>query len=57
MRHPLTEAGRLLVGALRDGRPGREGLLRALPDVPAALRARRPLPPQVLADLQLLRTS
>jgi GT2 family glycosyltransferase len=55
MRHPLPQTGRLLLGALRDGRPGREGILRALPDVPAALRARRPLPPHVLADLQLLR--
>jgi GT2 family glycosyltransferase len=55
MRHPLPEAVRLVVGALRDGRPGREGVLRALPDVPAALRARRPLPPEVLADLRLLR--
>ncbi len=55
MRHPWPEAGRLVVGALRDGRPGREGFLRAVPDVPAALRARRSLPPAVLADLQLLR--
>jgi GT2 family glycosyltransferase len=55
MRHPLPEAGKLVVDALRDGRPGREGFLRALPDVPAALRARRPLPPEVLADLRLLR--
>jgi hypothetical protein len=56
MRHPLPETGRLVVGALRDGRSGREGLLRALPDVPAALRARRPLPPQVLAAVRLLRS-
>jgi GT2 family glycosyltransferase len=55
MRHPPTETARLLAGALRDGRPGRKGLLRALPDVPAALRARRPLPRQVLAELELLR--
>ena len=55
MRHPLPEAARLLLGALRDGRPGREGVLRALPDVPAALRARRSLPPHVLADLRRLR--
>jgi GT2 family glycosyltransferase len=55
MRHPLPETGRLLVGALRDGRAGQEGLLRALPDVPAALSARRRLPPQVLADVRRLR--
>jgi len=55
MRHPLPESARLLVGALRDGRPGLEGVLRALPDISAALRARRPLPPQVLSDLELLR--
>jgi GT2 family glycosyltransferase len=55
MRHPLPEAGRLLAGAVRDGRPGREGLLRALSDVPAAVLARRSLPPQVLADLRRLR--
>jgi hypothetical protein len=55
MRQPLPEAGRLLLAALRDGRAGREGLLRALPDVPAALLARRPLPPRVLADVRRLR--
>jgi GT2 family glycosyltransferase len=55
MRHPLPDAGRLVLGALGDGRPGREGLLRALPDVPAALSARRRLPPQVLADVRRLR--
>lgn len=55
MRHPPVETSRLLLRALGDGRPGREGLLRALPDVPAAVLARRPLPPRVLADLELLR--
>ena len=54
MRHSAPDTGRLLVDALRDGRSGREGLLRALPDVPAALRARRPLPPAVVADLRVL---
>jgi GT2 family glycosyltransferase len=54
MRHPLPDTGRLLVDALRDGHPGREGLLRALPDVPAALLQRRPIPPEVRADLRVL---
>jgi GT2 family glycosyltransferase len=55
MRRPFPETGRLVAGALLDGRPGREGLLRALPDVPAALLGRRRLPPTVLADLRRLR--
>jgi GT2 family glycosyltransferase len=54
MRLPATDVARLLTGALRAGRPGVEGLLRALPDVPAAFRHRRPVPPQVRARLRLL---
>jgi GT2 family glycosyltransferase len=54
MRLPAGDVARQAAGALRSGRSGREGLLRALPDVPAALRRRRPIPPQVRADLRLL---
>jgi GT2 family glycosyltransferase len=54
MRRPAGDVARDLGRAVRAGRPGLEGLLRALPDVPAALRDRRPLPPEVLADLRLL---
>ena len=54
MRLPAGDVGRLLGDALRTGRPGREGLVRALPDVPAALRRRRPIPPGVRADLRRL---
>jgi GT2 family glycosyltransferase len=54
MRLPAGDVARQAAGALASGRPGREGLLRALPDVPAALRLRRPVPPRVRADLRLL---
>ena len=54
MRLPVGEVVRTAGRAVRAGRPGVEGLLRALPDVPAALRRRRRLPGRVLADLRLL---
>jgi GT2 family glycosyltransferase len=54
MRLPAGDVAHLFAGAVRSGRPGREGLLRALPDVPAALRRRRPIPPHVRADLRRL---
>jgi GT2 family glycosyltransferase len=54
MRHPVADLPRTLVTALRSGRPGLEGLLRAVPDLPAAVRHRHPIPPQVRADLRLL---
>jgi GT2 family glycosyltransferase len=54
MRLPAPDVARLFAGALRSGRPGREGLLRALPDAPAALRRRRPIPPRVRTDLRRL---
>lgn len=53
MRLPGPDVGRLLARALRSRR-GVEGLLRALPDVPAALRRRNPVPAQVRAGLRLL---
>ncbi len=54
MRHPVPEVGRVVVTALRTGAAEREGLVRALPDVPAALRRRRPIPAAVRADVRLL---
>ena len=54
MRHPAGDVARLLAEAVRDGRPGIEGALRAVPDVAAALRQRRPIPPEVRADLRRL---
>jgi GT2 family glycosyltransferase len=53
MRLPGPDVGRLLTRALRSRR-GVEGLLRALPDVPAALRRRNTVPAQVRAGLRLL---
>jgi GT2 family glycosyltransferase len=54
MRYPVTELATVLGGALRAGRPGLVGLARAVPDLPAAVRRRRPIPPRVHADLRLL---
>ncbi len=54
MRHPLPALPALVASAVRAGRPGLRGLLRAVPDVPAALRARRPLPEPVWAGVRLL---
>jgi GT2 family glycosyltransferase len=54
MRHHLPELAGVLVGAVRAGRPGVEGLLRAVPDLPGALVRRRPIPPDVRADLRRL---
>jgi GT2 family glycosyltransferase len=54
MRLPTGDVIRLVARAVRCGRPGFEGLVRALPDVPSALRLRRPIPPQLRADLARL---
>jgi GT2 family glycosyltransferase len=54
MRHHVPELAGVLVTAVRSGRPGVEGLIRAAPDLPAALLRRRPIPPGVRADLRLL---
>ena len=54
MRLPAGEVAGVLTEAVRAGRPGLTGLGRALPDLPAALRRRRPIPPRVRADLRLL---
>jgi GT2 family glycosyltransferase len=52
MRLPVRDVAAVLRAAVRIGRPGREGLLRALPDLPAALRRRRLVPQQVRHDLR-----
>jgi GT2 family glycosyltransferase len=54
MRLPVTDVAGTIVGALRAGRPGIEGALRGLPDVPAALLRRRTVPAGVRADLRRL---
>jgi GT2 family glycosyltransferase len=54
MRLPSGDVARVLADALRSGRPGAEGLARALPDVPAAMRSRRPIPADVRSDLRRL---
>ncbi|TFV62704.1 UNVERIFIED_ORG: glycosyltransferase [Bacillus sp. AZ43] len=54
MRGPLPELAGVLATAVRSGRPGVEGLLRAVPDLPRALRRRRPIPEDVRAALRLL---
>jgi GT2 family glycosyltransferase len=53
MRMPWRDVAAQLAGAVRTRR-GLQGLWRALPDVPAALRRRRPVPAAVLSDLRLL---
>jgi GT2 family glycosyltransferase len=57
MRRTLPEVCRVIVQAVRTGGPERRGLLRALPDVPAALRRRRPVPPAVREQLRVLAES
>ncbi|MCV2488118.1 glycosyltransferase [Geodermatophilus sp. YIM 151500] len=53
MRLPPPDVVRAVTEAARTG-PGRTGLGRALPDLPAAVRRRRSLPPRVLDDLRVL---
>jgi GT2 family glycosyltransferase len=54
MRHPARALPGVLLRAVRAGRPGLRGLLRAVPDVPAALRERRPVPRAVWEDVRRL---
>jgi GT2 family glycosyltransferase len=54
MRLPLREVVAVVRDAVLDGPRGWEGLVRGVPDLPAALRRRRPIPPQVRADLRRL---
>ncbi|MCF6745564.1 glycosyltransferase [Blastococcus sp. KM273128] len=54
MRLPARDVVRTAGQAVRAGRPGVEGLLAALPDAPAALRRREPVPASVRAGLRVL---
>jgi GT2 family glycosyltransferase len=54
MRHPLPALPPLVAAAVRAGEPGRRGLLGAVPDLPAALRSRRPVPGHVWDDVRRL---
>ncbi len=54
MRLPAADVARVTARAAWSGRCGRQGLLRALPEIPAALRHRRPIPPRVRADRRRL---
>jgi hypothetical protein len=54
LRRPWRVVAHELRGALRAGRAGRRGLLRALPRTPAALRARHRVSPTTEAALALL---
>jgi hypothetical protein len=56
MRLPGADVLRIARGGILEGPRGWEGLLRALPDVPAALRHRRRIPDWVHADLRRLST-
>ena len=52
MRLPAGDVAGTALDAVRSGRPGIEGAVRGLPDVPAALRSRRVIPPGLRADLR-----
>lgn len=54
MRLPASDVVGTVLDAVRSGRPGIEGAVRGLPDVPAALRSRRVIPPGLRADLRVL---
>ena len=54
MRASAPDLAGVLGRAVRAGRPGWEGLLRAVPDLPGAVVRRRPVPARVRADLRRL---
>jgi GT2 family glycosyltransferase len=54
MRLPAGDVLAVCRDAVLAGPRGWEGLLRGLPDVPAALRRRRPVPAHIRADLRRL---
>jgi GT2 family glycosyltransferase len=56
MRLPWAEVVRTVGEAMAAGASGRAGVHRALPDLSAALRRRRVVPPPVLGDLRRLRS-
>jgi GT2 family glycosyltransferase len=57
MRLPVSDLARTLREAVAAGPSGRAGMRGALPDLGAALRRRRVVPPHVLADLRRLRNA
>jgi GT2 family glycosyltransferase len=57
MRLPAPDLARTVREALAAGPPGRAGMRGALPDLRAALRRRRVVPPHVLAELRRLRNA
>ncbi|MEU2347975.1 glycosyltransferase [Modestobacter sp. NPDC049651] len=57
MRYPARDLAGQLLRAARAGRLGLRGLAGALPRVPAALRARRVLPPTVMTGVRQLQES
>ena len=54
MRAHLPDLACVLTTAVRSGRPGIEGLLHAVPDLPAAVLRRRPIPAHVRTGLARL---
>ena len=54
MRLPLRDVAGVVLSAVRAGPVERRGLLRALRELPEAVRSRRPVPEAVLAKRQLL---
>jgi len=54
LRRPWPAVGRSVVRALGDGRPGRRGVLRAVPKLPRALLHRKVVPADVEAARRLL---
>jgi GT2 family glycosyltransferase len=54
MRAHLPDLAGVLTTAVRSGRPGIEGLLHAVPDLPAAVLRRRPIPAHVRTGLARL---
>jgi GT2 family glycosyltransferase len=54
MRRPWPVVAARVGSALRSGRAGRRGIARTLPRAAAALRHRRPVPPEVEARARLV---
>ncbi|MBC7278822.1 glycosyltransferase [Nocardioides sp.] len=57
MRRPWPVVARQMLRAMRQGDPGLRGVLRAVPALPRALRARRPVDRQVEAARRLVDTA
>jgi hypothetical protein len=54
MRLPARTVVGVWLSAVRDGPRGWEGLMRSVPDVPAALHRRRTIPERIRTDLRRL---